>query len=130
MIKKLNIFFLFLSMVSLSAETFYYSHGKKRIVTPLPAEQALRDHNITYYRTQNGMKLGVRKEVIAGCKPDASCQHLFDAYPVKSVEKLSSSLYLLRLQNDSDPFEVANRLYEEANITLAHPNFIRQRKLR
>ena len=128
--KKTALIMLFLSGTQLFAQTYYHAFGKKVILEPLHETRADNDSNITYYKTVTGEKIGVRHEVIIGCKDIEKCNRILEQYPVISMEKLSNTLYLLKLPKESDPFDVANKLYEEDAIFLAHPNFIKKRKRR
>jgi hypothetical protein len=121
---------LFLSGAQLFAQTHYYAFGKKVILEPLHQTRTNNDSNITYYQTMTGEKIGVKHEVIIGCKEIEKCSRTLEQYPITSIEKLSNTLYLLKLTKESDPFEVANKLYEEDTIFLSHPNFIKKRKRR
>ena len=121
---------LLLSAVHLFGETYYYAFGQKVILKPLPQTRAAKDQNIRYFQTQTGTKLGVRNEVIIGCKDMEQCKPVLENYPVASIEKLSDTLYLLTLKKGSDPFNVANSLYHEEPIFLSHPNFLKKRRAR
>ncbi len=124
----ITIFCFFTSL--LNADNFYYAFGKKIEVTKLQQNRELDKSGITYYETKNGHKLGVKHDIIIGCKKGNSCLKVLKNYDIKSIEKLSPTLYLLTLPTDSDPFEVSNKLYKEKEIKLAHPNFIQKRILR
>lgn len=110
-----------------AGEVYFYAYGQKVLLTPLPVSRAASNHEITYYQTQDGAKLGVKHDVIIGCRKDANCTNLFHAYTIKSIKQLSPTLYLLKLPENLNPFDVANQLLKENKIILAHPNFIQQR---
>jgi len=118
---------LLLSAVHLFGETYYYAFGQKVILKPLPQTRSAADQNIRYFQTETGTKLGVKNEIIIGCKDMEQCKPVLENYPIASVEKLSDTLYLLTLKKGSDPFTVANSLYHEEPIFLSHPNFIKKR---
>ena len=118
---------LLLSAVHLFGETYYYSFGQKVTLKPLPQTRSAADQDIHYFQTESGTKLGVKNEIIIGCKDMEQCKPVLENYPVTSIEKLSDTLYLLTLKKGSDPFKVANSLYHEAPIFLSHPNFIKKR---
>ncbi len=122
---------LLLSGSELFAQTYYYAFGKKVLLEPLHEHRSLNnDTNITYYKTASGRKIGVKNEVIIGCKIFRECKPLLEKYPILSIKKLSDRLYLLKLQKDTDPFEIANALYHEEMIFLSHPNLVTQRRRR
>ena len=118
---------LLLSAVHLFGETYYYAFGQKVILKPLPQTRSAADQNIHYFQTKTGTKLGVKNEIIIGCKDMEQCKPVLENYPVTSVEKRSDTLYLLTLKKGSDPFKVANSLSHEEPIFLSHPNFIIRR---
>jgi len=128
---KIKIIVFLITMVTnmLYAET-YYSFGEKIPLQPIHQNKEFKESGISYYQTPTGEKIGVKNEVIIGCKDMALCEPILDTYPVISVEKLSDTLYLLKLEKGSNPFDVANALYHEDVITLSHPNFIKKRKRR
>jgi len=118
---------LLLSAVHLFSDTYYYAFGQKVILKPLPQTRSAEDQNIRYFQTETGTKLGVKNEVIIGCKDMEQCKPVLENYPIAFIEKLSDTLYLLTLKKGSDPFKVANSLYLEKPIFLSHPNFIKKR---
>ncbi len=122
---------LFLFTGSLLAqESYYYSFGKKITLTKLPEARSLVEDNITFYENQYGQKVGVKPEVIIGCNDVKACKEILKNYDIVSIEKLSKAIYLLKLPDNSNPFEVSNSLYNEISIKFAHPNFIKERKKR
>ncbi len=127
---KFKILFLLTCCLSLGADTYYYSFGKKVELTPLPTQRSLTESDVRWYTTPAGMKLGVKNEVIIGCEDFDHCCQNFKSYPIARMEKLSDTLYLLHLKEGADPFEVANALHALPCITLSHPNFIKKRQLR
>lgn len=118
---------LLLSAMHLFGETYYYSFGQKIILKPLPQKRSAAKKNIRYFQTKAGVKLGVKNEIIIGCQDMKKCKPILKNYPIASVEKISNVLYLLKLKKGSDPFKVANSLYQKKPIFLAHPNFIKKR---
>ncbi len=130
MLIKYKLLFSLTIALSLSADTYYYSFGKKIPLTPLPEQRSAAESNTTWYLTPAGMRLGVKNEVIIGCDDFDHCCQNFKNYPIERMEKLSDTLYLLHLKQGADPFEVANALHALPCITLSHPNFIKKRQLR
>ncbi len=128
--KNLKLSLFTLLSIPLMAEPCYYSFGKRICLQPIPHAQTRSTESITNYRTPRGAKLGVRDEVIIGTEDFAACEPILKNYPIRKVEKLSDTLYLLRLEAGSDPFRIAESLYEERCTTLAHPNFVRERQRR
>ncbi len=119
-------FFIFVGSL-MAQDSYYYSFGKKVTVKKIPQTRALGDQNITYYENQNGQKLGVKHEVIIGCDNIKECEKVLQNYDILSVEKLSKTIFLLKLPKDTDLFNLSNKLYKEKSIKFAHPNFIKKR---
>jgi hypothetical protein len=126
----IKLLLLPLVALPLFAEPFYHAFGKKVILKPLHENRSEKGETIRWYLAPSGQRLGVKNEVIIGCNDESTCKSVLAAYPVTKTEKLSDTLYLLTLKKESDPFEIADRLYQEPCITLAHPNFIKKRQRR
>ncbi len=123
-------FYTLLSLGCADEAMYYYASGKKIPLTPLHETRTSYQNDTTWYRLPDGTKVGVKPEVIIGCNVWDKCKQIMKNYPIEKVEKLSDKLYLLKLKQGSDPITIANKLYLYEAITLAHPNFIRKRKLR
>jgi hypothetical protein len=124
---KIISVFLGAALSLYAGEVYFHAYGQKVLLTPLPVSRSVTNDEIKYYQTQDGKKLGVRHEVIIGCKKDTNCTKSLNAYTIKSVKQISPRLYLLKLPENLNPFDVANQLFKEKNIILAHPNFIQER---
>ncbi|GEM_PF-1907566 len=124
------LFILLLIGLDLGAEVYYYSFGEKVPLKPLHETRTINQHTIRYYELPTGEKIGVKHQIIIGCKEFEKCREILKAYPVTDIEKLSDRLYLLTLQKGSDLFGIANELYHKKPIFLSHPNFVKQRKQR
>lgn len=114
----------------LFAEPTYHAFGKTVTLKPLHESRSENGNTIHWYLSPGGQKLGVRNDIIIACDDETACKRVLETYPVEKTERLSNTLWLLTLKKGSDPFEVANRLYEEPCVTLAHPNFIKTRQSR
>jgi hypothetical protein len=111
------------------ADVFYYSHGEKVILTEL---KQLRDANtsIKYYKNRAGQKIGVTQEILVKCKKGSSCKDIFLKYNLSHITNLTSTIMLITLNKDEDPFEISQKLSLEENIKFAHPNFLKKKKTR
>lgn len=118
---------LFLTVVGNTGD-FYYESGKKIEVIKLK-EQRDSTGNITYYKNSNGHKIGVTHDILVQCKPAIDCQKLLSAYDGKVV-KLSDAIFLFTIDNKKNVFEWSQKLYENENVKIAHPNFLKKRRRR
>jgi hypothetical protein len=127
--RHIILIFIGLSLIA-CADDYYYEYGKKIKVTQTHQHRAVNNSNINYYVTENGHKVGVTKEIIVQCEENIDCQATLNKYHLKKVSKLSDKLYVIKIQDDKNIFEFSQKLYNDSDIKLAHPNFIKNRKRR
>jgi len=139
--KQIALLLIALSL-SAGANEYYYKHGQKVELTKLAEKRLDTTKMIKYYITKRGNKLGVTNEVIVQCKADVNCTSVLNAYSletvsklskislVKEVSKLSETLFLVKIKKDENIFKVSQELYNNKDIVLAHPNFIKTIKKR
>ncbi len=127
--KKIILSFLLFSMLLLQASAFYYAYDKKVKVTQLK-EKRNTTNKIKYYQTAQGKEVGVTDEIIIQCRESVNCLKFLESQGLSNVSKLSSILFLVKVAKDENIFTVSQKLYEQNEIILAHPNFIKQRTRR
>jgi len=127
--KRITLSLLFTSVLLLQASEFYYAHDKKEKVTELK-EKCNTTKGIKYYQTAQGKEVGVTDEIIVQCKEATTCFKLLKDQGFTHVSKLSPILFLVKVAKDENVFVVSQKLYEQSEIILAHPNFIKQRTRR
>ncbi len=127
--KRITLSLLFTSVLLLQASEFYYAHDKKMKVTELKEKRYTAD-GIRYFQTAQGKKIGVTDEIIVQCKESVNCFELLKDQGFSSISKLSSTLFLVKVAKDENIFTISQKLYEQSEIILAHPNFIKQRQRR
>ncbi|MCH9741354.1 MAG: hypothetical protein K0U38_11040 [Epsilonproteobacteria bacterium] len=108
------------------AGDFYYENDKKVEVTKV-AEKRDNKSNVTYYKTSNGHKVGVTNEILVQCKADVDCTKVLSKYETLSVSNLSDTILLVTVATEKNVFEVSQTLYNDADIEVAHPNFIKEK---
>ncbi len=117
---------MFLTL-TLLADVYYYEYDKKVQLTKLKDS---RSSGIAYYENSAGQKIGVKNQVLVKCKSTDKCKKIFDKYNLKETENLTSSIVLINLKQNEDPFELSQKLYLEDGISIAHPNFVKKRQQR
>ena len=126
----LKFFILIIATTLFSGEVFYYQFGEKVFLNKLPISKS-SGSDVVYYKNRNGSVVGVKSTIIAKCKEDEKlCKKAFDMDAILSVEKISSTMYLLTIKKEVDIFEVSNTLYEKDEIIFAHPDFLKKKKRR
>jgi hypothetical protein len=126
---KIMLIVLGLSLSACASE-YYYEYGKKITVTKSYEQRAINNNNITYYTTQNGQKVGVTNEIIVQCEANIDCKTTLEKYNLQNISNLSDKLFLVKINNSENIFETSQQLYNNKDIKLAHPNFIKTKKRR
>jgi len=126
--KKTIIIPLLVLTIVASASDFYYENGKKIEVIKLSEKRA--NSEVSYYKTSNGHKVGVNSEILVQCEEDVDCQSLLLTYKLKKVSQLTDKIFLVTLKKNENVFEFSQKLYEDENIEIAHPNFTKTKKRR
>jgi len=112
------------------ADVYYYEYDKKVTLNKLKEQRIMGDNVVEYYQNIQGQKIGVTREIIAKCTKKEYCKDIFEKYSLKNVENLTPTIYLIKLDDGNDVFELSQKLYKEEDITIAHPNFVKERKYR
>ena len=125
--KKLIIVFVTFTLCIHSQE-YYYKNNTKISLEKVHMPSTTAD--IEYYKTEKGILLGVTDKIIV----KTTDLTLLESYATElnaSIEKkLSSNLYLLKVKDRNQTFNIANALNEKESIAYAHPDFIKKRMLR
>ena len=116
------------------ASDFYYENGKKVQVSKIENGEArqkvVSKDSITYYKNSKGHKIGVKHDILVECEKDINCTKVLQAYETESVSKLTDSIYIVQITKDKNVFEFSQKLYEDVDIKIAHPNFRKEKKRR
>ncbi len=112
------------------SESYYYEYDKKVTLTKLKEQKVLGNNLVEYYQNAQGKKVGVTRDIIAKCTKIESCKEIFEKYSLKNFENLTSTLFLIKLNDGDDVFELSQKLYKEEDIVFAHPNFLKKRESR
>lgn len=124
-----KLLFLFLSVAfALHAESFYYNNNQKVQLTPLPkslvqSKSATEGAQMEYYTTPNSTLVGISDEILIQTE---DIEYVLKCYGVELLAKLGNNIYLLRAKERAQTLELANKLYEDEKIELAHPNFSKE----
>ncbi len=111
---------------TLFSDVYYYEYGKKIKLTKIKEQRDVADGTL-YYENSVGQKVGVKNEILVKCNSKIECEKIFIKYSLKGIETLSSNIFLIKLKEIDNLFELSQKLYLEEAITIAHPNFIKKR---
>jgi len=119
---------LSLLCLSLNAESFYYEYGKK--VTVEKISESRSNSGTSYYKNSLGKKVGIKNEIIFKCVDGKECLSIVKRYNLKDISNLSDNIYIAKVLEGSDIFEISQKLYLEDSIEFANPNFVKKRHRR
>jgi len=116
------------------ASDFYYENGKKIEVTKIDDKSIQKKVNandaIQYYKNSKGHKIGVKNDILIKCKEKVACKELLSKYETTSIRSLSPTIFIVEIAKEKNVFEFSQKLYEDENISIAHPNFRKEKKRR
>lgn len=114
---------------TLSAESFYYNGGEQVTLTPIKnIKRSLSAHD--FYQDPRGNRVGVSKGILLGLKDELRLETLLEESGAKLIKKLGSGIYLIEVDDKRSTIDVANALHEKESVLFAHPDFLRERKVR
>ena len=128
---KIPTFLLLLFLFAHATDNFYYQKDKKVFLTPIKPTQVrtfqkTNTTQIDYYKTQNDKTVGINKEFIVKIKEEKALQDLLKKYSIVIKKRLAKNLYLMEVNSTQETLDVSNQLYYDANVSYAHPNFIKK----
>jgi len=71
-----------------------------------------------------------KNEVLVKCIDNKICPKVLESYKFKNIEKLTNTIYLIKLDDDKDAKITSILLQENEQIKFAHPNYIKTKKRR
>lgn len=109
------------------ASDYFYEYGKKVELTPIntPSTRGL-NQNVKYYKTKNGIKIGIKNEIIVKLKKGVDPKGFFLKYNIKKSEHLGSTTYLLKLSPSQNVFILSQEMYKDDDTIYAIPNKIQK----
>ena len=116
------------------ASDFYYENGKKvelvKLETSEVQEKKSHEGEVKYYKTSKGHKVGVKDDILVECHEKVSCKEVLSKYETLSITSLTKSIFVVKVAKDKNIFEFSQKLYEDADIKIAHPNFRKEKRRR
>lgn len=124
--KKLIIF---VCCFAFANAEFFIHEGKKVDIQKIE-NQSRSFENVDYYKTKNGVILGVNDEVIVKFKDIDLLGKVLLKYNLKIAKKIQENSFLLKTTNKNLSLNIANELSNESYIQYAYPNFVKTIKNR
>ena len=120
--------FILLSGI-LYANSSYYQNGKLVNLTPALNSRTL-SNSVQYYETRSGNRIGVKDGILVKCNQDIDCMNILKQYNFNNISKVTSTIFLITINNSDDIFKISRDLYHDKKIKFAHPNFIKIKQQR
>ena len=71
-----------------------------------------------------------RNEVLVKCNDKIYCDNILEKYNFNDIEKLTNTIYIIKLPNTKDAKDISEILETNKDIKFAHPNYIKTKKRR
>ncbi len=115
---------------ALHAKTpFYYSGKAKVTLTPIKTlSRSLGAYD--FYEDARGVRLGVSRAILLGLSDASYLDSLLEEFNAKFIKDLGSGIYLIEVDEKHQTLDVANALHEKEGVLFAHPDFLKQRRVR
>lgn len=120
-----------LLLILISAFPLFGAHfvngGKAISLHPLKEQRAFsgtKAKDIRYFQDDRGKLYGVTDQILLSISDPSIREALTKKYPIVFVEKLSETISLYRVPDNSQTLAVANALSAERGVRFAHPNFV------
>ncbi len=126
---------ILLSTFIVSAQS-YYEGGELRELTPEATPQFVvkssqrSNTDVKWFRTETGLRVGVTESILVQWKKGADSEAVLSECGVMIFEKMTKTIWKLSVPTGANVFELSQTLYENEATIFAHPNMIRERKLR
>ncbi|MCX6077716.1 MAG: hypothetical protein NTW78_12640 [Campylobacterales bacterium] len=109
-------------------DTYYYKSGQRVTITKVSTTGSYRGSStIDYYKTDNGVIVGVTDKIIVKLNSDSDIKKYLDEFNATIEKELGKNLYLLKAENKRLTIDISNRLSEKNGVEYAHPDFIKKR---
>ena len=126
--KKVVMFLLFTLL--LNADGSYYERGKLVELQKMHEIRVNDNSGIEYYKTKSGQKIGITDKILVQCKSGVDCSSFLAKYDLRDVSKLTEKIFVIKVNDYDTIFSLSRALFESGSVEFAHPNFVKERKLR
>lgn len=125
--KKLIIL---LFAILLNADSSYYDRGELVELQKMKVLRTADSNGIEYFKTRSGQKIGITDEILIQCKVGIDCIALLNQFNLSNVSKVTDTIIVVKITDYDNIFSLSRELYESGKVEFAHPNFIKERRLR
>lgn len=117
-------------LMGISWAEYYYENGKKIELVKVSESRNINGESLKTYKTQFGREVIVQDKIILQMNDGFSLNEIIKKFPVEIADTTISKIKLLAVKPGNDIFKVARDLYEDSSVKFAHPDLIRERRVR
>lgn len=125
-----KLFIAMILLMGISWAEYYYENGKKIELVKVSESRNINGESLKTYKTQFGREVIVQDKIILQMNDGFSLNEIIKKFPVEIADTTISKIKLLAVKPGNDIFKVARDLYEDSSVKFAHPDLIRERRVR
>ena len=129
-----KILLLMLVLTYLLASDYYYMNNGKRVELREISPGVLNKRDMdgpVYFEDGNGKKVGVTRRILVSFYSLDNFEKYLKKYNLKKVKRYNfENLFLLEAGSVKEALSAANSLYEEPDVKFAHPDMVKEWRLR
>ena len=126
--KKLLVLSLF--ALILNADSTYYERGELVELKKVNELRGADSNGVEYFQTRSGQKIGIKDELLVQCKAGVDCKTLLSKFNLDEISKVTDTIFVAKVKEYDGIFTLSRELYESGKVEFAHPNFVKERRLR
>jgi len=115
---------------SLNADSSYYERGELVELKKMYTQRDANKNTIEYFKTNSGKKIGIKDEILVKCKAGVDCIALLNQFGLDDISKITDTIFVAKTEDFDNIFNVCRGLFESKKVEFAHPNFVKERRLR
>lgn len=121
---------LSLFILLLNADSTYYENGKLVELQKINELRSVNGNSVEYFKTRSGQRIGITDEILIQCKVGIDCRTLLNQFGLDDVSNVTDRIFLIKVKDYDNIFLLSRELYESNKVEFAHPNFVKERRLR
>lgn len=128
--KKFLFLLMLMPMGIINAESSYYERGELVELKKMYTQRGSDKGAIEYFRTDKGKKIGITDEILVECEAGVDCIALLNQFGLNDISKITDTIFVAKTKKFDDIFTISRGLFESKKVKFAHPNFVKERRLR
>ncbi len=128
---RYTLLFCIITSSNLSAE-YYFSHQKRIGLTAIDTHKSreLKSTDKLFFKDTHNNIIAITNQIIVSYKKLSDKEKIEKNYQLTYIKNLDHNIFLYKVPNKKQTFEISNTLYKLESIKYAHPNFIKEKRKR